>query len=48
MTSRRSGVPASAPRISADETSTLKTLGQLWPYIWPSDRPDLKSRVGLA
>ncbi|MBB99021.1 MAG: metal ABC transporter permease [Rhodobacteraceae bacterium] len=48
MTSRRSGVPASAPRISADETSTLKTLGQLWPYIWPHDRPDLKSRVGLA
>ncbi|WP_029059830.1 ABCB family ABC transporter ATP-binding protein/permease [Stappia stellulata] len=48
MTSRRSGVPAATPRISADETSTLKTLGQLWPYIWPSDRPDLKSRVGLA
>lgn len=48
MTSRRSGVPGPAPRISADEVSTFRTLGQLWPYIWPSDRPDLKARVGLA
>ncbi|WP_349360067.1 ABC transporter ATP-binding protein/permease [Stappia sp.] len=48
MTSRRSGTPASAPRISADEVSTLTTLRQLWPYIWPFDRPDLKMRVGLA
>ncbi|HEX2654391.1 MAG TPA: ABC transporter ATP-binding protein/permease, partial [Xanthobacteraceae bacterium] len=23
----------------------LSTLGQLWPYIWPTDRPDLKRRV---
>jgi ATP-binding cassette subfamily B protein len=28
--------------------SLLRTLRRLWPYIWPSDRPDLKSRVGLA
>ena len=48
MTSRRSGVPGPAPRISADEVSTFRTLGQLWPYIWPSNRPDLKARVGLA
>ena len=48
MTSRRSGVPGPAPRISADEVSTFRTLGQLWPYIWASDRPDLKARVGLA
>jgi len=48
MTSRRSGVSGPAPRISADEVSTFRTLGQLWPYIWPSDRPDLKARVGLA
>jgi ABC-type transport system involved in Fe-S cluster assembly fused permease/ATPase subunit len=48
MTSRRSGIARPAPQISADEVSTLKTLGQLWPYIWPSERRDLKMRVGLA
>ena len=28
--------------------SLLKTIGGLWPYIWPSDRSDLKYRVLLA
>ena len=28
--------------------STLATLRDLWPYMWPSDRPDLKRRVALA
>ncbi|WP_209017191.1 ABCB family ABC transporter ATP-binding protein/permease [Roseibium aggregatum] len=26
----------------------MTTLANLWPYIWPSDRPDLKKRVILA
>jgi ATP-binding cassette subfamily B protein len=26
----------------------LQTIRRLWPYIWPADRPDLKSRVSLA
>ena len=26
----------------------LSTLIELWPYIWPSDRPDLKARVVFA
>jgi ATP-binding cassette, subfamily B, heavy metal transporter len=26
----------------------LVTLTKLWPYMWPSNRPDLKRRVGLA
>ena len=26
----------------------LQTIRRLWPYIWPADRPDLKSRVNLA
>ena len=26
----------------------LRTIVNLWPYIWPADRPDLKSRVVLA
>ncbi|WP_029066486.1 ABC transporter ATP-binding protein/permease [Labrenzia sp. DG1229] len=34
--------------VSADEGSTFETLANLWPYIWPSDRPDLKRRVLLA
>ncbi|WP_281393106.1 ABCB family ABC transporter ATP-binding protein/permease [Roseibium litorale] len=34
--------------VSAEEGKTLKTLLNLWPYIWPADRPDLKNRVLLA
>lgn len=34
--------------ISADSGSTLRTLVNLWPYMWPSDRRDLKMRVVLA
>lgn len=54
----QSGAPSAAPkgaasgkttgRISADEGSTLTTLINLRPYIWPSDRPDLKARVVWA
>ena len=34
--------------ISADGKSLLSTLVHLWPYIWPSDRRDLKARVVVA
>jgi len=35
--------------ISADQGgSLLKTVAGLWPYIWPSDRRDLKQRVLIA
>ncbi|WP_417668057.1 ABCB family ABC transporter ATP-binding protein/permease [Roseibium sp.] len=34
--------------VSADEGSTFSTLVNLWPYIWPAHRPDLKARVVLA
>ena len=34
--------------VSADGGALFKTLGRLWPYIWPSDRADLKRRVLLA
>ncbi len=34
--------------VSADEGSVLSTLKNLWPFMWPSDRPDLKIRVLLA
>src|SRR5438132_2930173 len=36
------------PRIAADRGALFATLVHLWPYIWPSDRRDLKLRVVLA
>ena len=36
------------PRVSAARGALLPTLLHLWPYIWPSDRPDLKLRVVWA
>src|SRR6187401_76158 len=35
----------SESRVSAGRGSLLKTIVHLWPYIWPSDRGDLKTRV---
>ena len=34
--------------VSADSRSTFRTLTNLWPYMWPSDRTDLKLRVVWA
>ena len=31
--------------ISADTSNPLHTLRNLWPYMWPADRTDLKRRV---
>ena len=31
--------------ISSDTSNPLQTLHNLWPYMWPSDRADLKRRV---
>lgn len=36
------------PSVSADEGSVFSTVRNLWPYMWPQDRPDLKLRVSLA
>ena len=33
------------PRVSANRGALLATVLHLWPYIWPSDRADLKLRV---
>ncbi|MBS0533399.1 MAG: ABC transporter ATP-binding protein/permease [Proteobacteria bacterium] len=33
------------PRVSADRGALMATIVHLWPYIWPSDRRDLKLRV---
>ncbi|MCF6110074.1 ABCB family ABC transporter ATP-binding protein/permease [Mesorhizobium muleiense] len=34
--------------VSADSGSTFKTLRNLWPYMWPADRADLRARVVWA
>jgi ABC-type transport system involved in Fe-S cluster assembly fused permease/ATPase subunit len=39
--------PAARSTISASG-GTVPTLLNLWPYMWPSDRPDLKRRVAIA
>ncbi len=35
-------------KVSGDDSGMLQTLLALWPYMWPTGRPDLKSRVALA
>jgi ATP-binding cassette subfamily B protein len=42
---RRSPEPQ---RVSAARGALIATVIHLWPYIWPSDRRDLKWRVGWA
>ncbi|SIP92671.1 ATP-binding cassette, subfamily B [Rhizobium sp. RU35A] len=34
--------------VSADSGNPLATLVNLWPYMWPGERPDLKARVVWA
>ena len=34
--------------VSVDDSNPLGTLANLWPYMWPSDRLDLKMRVVWA
>lgn len=34
--------------VSADASNPFGTIRNLWPYMWPSDRPDLKLRVLYA
>src|SRR5690606_12963501 len=36
------------PSVSADEGSVFSTIRNLWPYMWPETRPDLRTRVMLA
>jgi ABC-type transport system involved in Fe-S cluster assembly fused permease/ATPase subunit len=38
----------SKPSVSADEGSVFATVKNLWAYMWPADRPDLRMRVVLA
>ena len=36
------------PTVDAEESNLLRTAVNLWPYMWPAGRPDLKFRVVLA
>src|SRR5688572_31232190 len=37
-----------ASQVPADRGRTLTTIWNLWPFMWPSERPDLKRRVLIA
>ncbi|MFC0245130.1 ABCB family ABC transporter ATP-binding protein/permease [Falsochrobactrum ovis] len=39
---------SSSKTVSAESGETFKTLRNLWPYMWPSERPDLRIRVVWA
>lgn len=41
-------VPDQRATVSAESGQTLSTLRNLWPYMWPASRPDLKRRVSWA
>ncbi|QDZ09705.1 ABCB family ABC transporter ATP-binding protein/permease [Devosia ginsengisoli] len=43
-----SDTAAPKPSVSADEGSLFSTVRNLWSYMWPADRPDLRLRVILA
>ncbi|WP_371823846.1 ABC transporter ATP-binding protein/permease [Phyllobacterium sp. 628] len=34
--------------VSAESGKTLQTIRNLWPYMWPNERPDLRMRVVWA
>src|SRR5690606_15665058 len=40
--------PQAPPTVTADEGGLLRTVRNLWGYMWPAGRPDLKLRVVLA
>ncbi len=40
--------PQTLPRLAPGDDSLLATLRQLWPFIWPHGRADLKMRVVYA
>lgn len=40
--------PTQKKTVSADTSNPLETIANLWPYMWPADRMDLKLRVVWA
>src|SRR3954452_1285400 len=37
-----------SPSANLGDTSLIRTVKHLWPYIWPHDRADLRTRIFLA
>lgn len=37
--------PVPDKTVSADRGAMMRTIANLWPYMWPAGRPDLKRRV---
>jgi ATP-binding cassette, subfamily B, heavy metal transporter len=48
MNDQPSAATAVPTRVTVGEATLLRTLMHLWPYIWPSERRDLKLRVFAA
>ena len=46
--SHPNAAPKHTPAPLAAQASLSDTMRHLWPYIWPSDRPDLRLRIYLA
>ncbi|HET7718221.1 MAG TPA: ABC transporter transmembrane domain-containing protein, partial [Bauldia sp.] len=46
MTATADGAAQAEAKVRPE--TTLRALVNLWPYMWPSDRPDLKRRVAVA
>jgi ATP-binding cassette subfamily B protein len=42
------GEASKRPTVDAGEANLGRTVANLWQYMWPADRPDLKFRVLLA
>ncbi|HXX04265.1 MAG TPA: ABC transporter ATP-binding protein/permease [Xanthobacteraceae bacterium] len=40
--------PSAPPEVKADRAGLISMLVHMWPYIWPSNRRDLKARVLFA
>ena len=36
------------PSVNADDSSIISTIRNLWRYMWPADRPDLRFKVVIA
>ncbi|MDO8875584.1 MAG: ABC transporter transmembrane domain-containing protein, partial [Pseudolabrys sp.] len=45
MTDHHAHQATPPPSVSAEKGALLTTIVHLWPYIWPTDRHDLKMRV---
>jgi ABC-type transport system involved in Fe-S cluster assembly fused permease/ATPase subunit len=46
--SQRSAPSVASESASLGDTSLIRTFKHLWPYIWPHDRADLRTRIFLA